>query len=250
VALVTIVTTASAAASLALGFLAVAGVLAISIFTFGYWRLRASLPLLDGELPVDGIEESVRIDRDAVGVPNISGSSRRDVAAGLGFLHAQERFFQMDLSRRTAAGELAEVLGKVFVAADRRARVHQFRARADKIAASLTGIQREILLSYAAGVNAGLHSLRKPPFEYVLLRTRPANWRPEDTLIVVLYMYYLLQDHRADQDFNTYLLYSALPEEIADFLTPPGSPDWDAPLVGQMPPSPGIPGPHILDFFF
>jgi len=250
VALVTIVTAIVAVISvqLALGFIAVAGVLAIFIFAFGFWRLRASLPLLDGELQIDGIEDPVRIDRDAAGVPLVSGASRKDVAAGLGFLHAQERFFQIDLGRRTAAGELAELLGKVFVAADRRARIHRFRASAEKIVASLTGSQREILLAYAAGVNAGLRSLRKAPFEYLLLRADPVEWCPEDTLLVVFYMYYLLQDHRADQDFNTYLLYSALPEAVADFLTPPGSPHWDAPLVGEIPPSPNIPGPQILDF--
>jgi penicillin amidase len=244
------VTAAVAEASLYLVsvILAAAGAaIVLAVLAFG-WRLRASLPLLNGEVPIDGLEHPVRIDRDTLGVPIVSGTSRKDIFVALGFLHAQERFFQMDLSRRAAAGELAELFGKVCVTADRQARVHRFRARAREIASALPAHQQEILRSYAAGVNAGLRSLRKPPFEYMFLRSRPSDWRAEDTLIIAFYMYYLLHDHRADQDFNSYLLYSALPEQAADFLTPAGSPDWDAPLVGEMPPCPDIPGPHILDF--
>jgi len=155
------------------------------------------------------------------------------VAFGLGFLHAQERFFQMDLCRRAAAGELSELFGRSCLAIDRNARVHQFRRRAERIVASIKGDQRELLLSYSAGVLTGMRALRGQPFEYMLLRFQPVEWRREDTLLVVFYMYQVLQDNRADQDYNLRLLYDALPASVADFLTPVGSPDWDAPLVGE-----------------
>jgi penicillin amidase len=213
-----------------------------------YLRLYRSRPLLNGRLEVSGIHAQVTIKRDAAGIPIVSGASRADVAFGLGFLHAQERFFQMDMSRRAAAGELAELLGKGFVSTDRRARLHQFRKRAEQVHAALSTDQRELLDSYTAGVGAGLRTLRAPPLEYLILRSRPTEWRSEDTILIVFNLYRLLQDDRADQDFNRYLIYAALPQSIADFLAPEGSPDWDAPLIGPPSPAMRIPGPEVLDF--
>jgi len=77
----------------------------------GLWALRASLAQLDGARALPGLSAPLTVQRDARGVPAIRGASRLDVARGLGFVHAQERFFQMDLGRRLAAGELAELLG-------------------------------------------------------------------------------------------------------------------------------------------
>jgi len=76
-----------------------------------YFQLRASLPQLDGAHAVPGLAAPVAIARDSLGVPTVRGANRNDVARALGFLHAQDRFFQMDLLRRRAAGELAELFG-------------------------------------------------------------------------------------------------------------------------------------------
>jgi penicillin amidase len=197
---------------------------------------------------VCGIEARVTVERDRAGIALVSGRSRGDVAFGLGFVHAQERFFQMDLSRRAAAGELAELLGKTYVSADRRARVHQFRARAAQLLTGLSAPERALLDAYAAGVGAGLGALRAPPFEYALLRCTPAAWAPADSLLIAFNLYRLLQDERADQDFNRYLLFEALPRAGAEFLAPEGVLEWDAPLVGPCSPPPRVPGPHVLDF--
>lgn len=226
----------------------VAAALAVGALGYGCYRVRAALPALDGELKVEGLKLPVRIDRDAAGVPVVSGANRIDVAFGLGFVHAQERFFQMDLFRRAAAGELAELLGERLLGFDRSARIHQFRQRAKKIVASIEDDRRDLLMSYSAGISAGLRALRAAPFEYMLLRAHPVEWRPEDTLLVVFYMYQVMQDKGVDQDYNLYLLYDALPASVADFLTPAGSPDWDAPLVGEPSPTMEIPGPQVLDF--
>ena len=90
-------------------------------------RLRASLPQMEGERAVAGLGAPVRIERDAHGVPVVRGGSRLDVARATGFLHAQERFFQMDLLRRSAAGELAALFGRVAVEMDREARPLRLR---------------------------------------------------------------------------------------------------------------------------
>src|SRR5437016_10783153 len=105
--------------------LALVGLLVIALL--GLWLfLRGSLARLDGIQAVAGLNATVSVTRDALGVPLISGSDRRDVAYASGFVHAQDRFFQMDLLRRTAAGELAELFGPRAVGLDKSHRLHRF----------------------------------------------------------------------------------------------------------------------------
>ncbi len=93
---------------LLLACLAMLLLLALALWLF----LRGSLAQLDGELPASGLTADVTALRDALGVPTIGGNNRLDVAYATGYLHAQERFFQMDLMRRVAAGELAGLIGE------------------------------------------------------------------------------------------------------------------------------------------
>jgi len=140
-----------------------------------------------------GLAQQVTIERDQLGVPTISGSNRFDVAFAMGFVHAQERYFQMDTLRRTAAGELAELAGSSALSADLANRPYQFRARAISALQALPASQRELLESYARGANAGLAALRARPFEYIVLRATPQPWRAEDSLLVIYSMYLQLQ---------------------------------------------------------
>src|SRR5271165_683978 len=106
----------------------------------GAWlALRASLPLIDGHAALPGAEFRVTILRDAAGVTTIRAHSRVDLARGLGYAHGQDRFFQMDLMRRAAAGELAALAGPNLLAMDRNARVHRFRSVARAVVASAPG---------------------------------------------------------------------------------------------------------------
>src|SRR5689334_9995133 len=93
----------------------------------GWLFLRASLPQLDGKRVTPLLSGTVTVARDANGVPTISGANRLDLAYATGFVHGQERFFQMDLLRRSAAGELAELFGSKALPADRAHRLHRFR---------------------------------------------------------------------------------------------------------------------------
>src|SRR5690606_37244079 len=129
------------------------------------------------------------VTRDALGIPTIRAATREDAARALGFLHAQDRFFQMDLSRRRAAGELSALVGGGALALDREIRMHRFRAEAERALALMAPGDRGVLDAYAAGVNSGLAALDSPPFEYILLRQDPAPWRPEDSLLVDLAMF-------------------------------------------------------------
>ena len=229
--------------------LIVVGILLFIGISGGVWaysRLRASLPQLDATRQVAGLSAPVRITRDALGVPMIRGRSRVDVARATGFLHGQERFFQMDLARRRAAGELSALVGIRALAVDREIRVHRFRAEAQRAAAALPPEDRALLDAYTAGVNAGLTSLGGSPFEYLLLRQTPQPWLAEDSLLVVLSMFITLQDPQGLYESTLGTMRDVLPQEVYDFLAPVGT-EWDSPVVGHGIPLPAIPRPDVYD---
>ena len=209
---------------------------------YGWWVLRGSLPALDGERTLAGLSGDVRVERDALGVPAIRGATRLDVARATGYVHAQDRFFQMDLMRRSSAGSLAELIGAVLVDADRNVRRNRFRSFAERALQDASPDDRAILEAYAEGVNAGLASLRQPPFEYLMLRARPAPWRTEDTFLVVYAMFLRLQDDWGRNETTLGTMHDTLPPPLFAFLSPRGS-EWDAPIEGEAYPAPEIPGP-------
>jgi penicillin amidase len=228
--------------------LAILGLLLLAAGTAVWMRaqLRASLPTLQGRLPLAGLAAPVSVERDALGVPWIRGQSRDDVARATGFLHAQERFFQMDLARRRAAGELAELVGSRAVPLDREIRRHRFRAEAVRAVAMLRPADRALLDGYTAGVNAGLKALGAAPFEYLLLRQTPQPWRPEDTFLVVLSMFVTLQDPDGAYESTQATMHDVLPPAMIAFLNPAGT-EWDAPIEGERFQTPAIPGPGVYD---
>lgn len=150
-----------------------------------WWILRASLPTLDGTRPLTGLTTSVTIERDADGVPTVHAQSHEDMARALGFLHAQDRFLQMDLLRRQGAGELAELLGPAAIEKDQESRQHLFRRRAVGIVQAMTPKQRRLLDAYVEGVNEGLGALEARTWEYFALRATPRPWTREDSVLVI-----------------------------------------------------------------
>ncbi len=203
-------------------------------------QLSASLPQLDGSVPQAGLSAAVTVERDALGVVTVRGGGRPDVARGLGFVHAQDRFFQLDLARRQAAGELAELVGPAALPADRQARLHRFRDRARRALAAMNGGDRGILEAYVEGVNAGLAALRAKPWEYLLLAAEPEPWRLEDTVLVVHSMYFQLNDELARRESARGLIHDLLGGEMFAFLAPLGDP-WDSPIFGEPYPPPPLP---------
>jgi penicillin amidase len=209
-------------------------------------QLRGSLPQLDGERQLPGLLAQVKISRDQLGVPTVRGATRVDVSRATGFLHAQDRFFQMDLARRRAAGELAAMVGPRAVPLDREIRLHRFRAEAHRAVSLLGARDRALLEAYTQGVNAGLQAMHAPPFEYLLLRQSPVPWIPEDSLLVVLSMFVTLQDSDGEYEATLATMHDILPEAMVDFLVPRGS-EWDAPLVGDAFVPPPIPGADVYN---
>ncbi len=212
----------------------------------GWWMLGRSLPALDGAAPLGGLSAPVTVTRDALGVPTVRGDTRLDVARAVGFLHAQDRLFQMDLLRRRAAGELAELVGARALPVDRRTRRHRLREVARRAVAASTPAERALLASYAEGVNAGAAALAARPFEYLLLRTDPAPWREEDSMLVVLAMFIDLTGESGNQDAMLGAIHDALPAPFLELLAPRRG-EWDAPLIGEAGQTPPLPGPEVLD---
>ncbi|WP_044563639.1 penicillin acylase family protein [Azospirillum sp. B4] len=221
----------------------IAGVAVVGIVGAGAWSawsLNASLPQLEGTAAIPGLGAPVTVERDENGVPTLTGPDRASLIYALGFLHAQERYFQMDLLRRTAAGELSELIGPATVKMDTPHRLHRFRARA-KAAVDRAGPEEHAMLAaYAAGVNSGLGALRRAPFEYTLLRQPPKPWALEDTLLVVDAMYFDLQSSDGWDEQRLALAIDQLGPAMANFLYPKGT-ELDAPLDGSTLPEPPMP---------
>ena len=219
--------------------------LALLVFLVGTLAVRGSLPKLTGKVHLTDLAGPVTVTRDSRGMPDIQATDRRDAARALGFLHAQDRFFQMDLQRRSAAGELAALLGPALVDTDRDTRRHRFRSRAERVIVALVDPDRELLDAYTAGVNAGLDGLRTRPFEYLILRQKPLPWRPADTILTLHAMFLDLSLSTAYTEEAWSVVRDNLPPALAEFLLPRAN-RWEAPL--QTEPVPGIVVPDSTAF--
>ena len=208
--------------------------LAVVAALLAWWLLRASLPTLDGERApaLAGLEAPATIQRDALGAVTIDAASEVDALRALGFVHAQERYFEMDLMRRSAAGELAELFGPAALPLDRERRVHRIRARVSAHLDAMAGERRPQLLAYSQGVNAGLEGLRVRPWPYLLLRQPPRRWEPVDSAVTGYAMYFDLQDSTNARELGLWKLRQHLPPALYALLAHDGS-EWDAPMFGQ-----------------
>ena len=198
---------------------------------YAMMTIRASLPVLDGQLDMDGLHEPVTVTSDAYGIPTIAAGSRGDAIRAFGYITARDRLFQMDLLRRTGAGRLAEVLGETMRETDVRQRTFGFSGTAGAIAARLPRDQREILEAYAEGVNDYLTRMKKPPFEFLLLGYEPERWNAEDSLLILLAMFQMLNGAEEEERMRT-VMEQALPSEVVTFLVPETDPYTDALLNG------------------
>ena len=197
---------------------------------FSIVKLRASLPIRDGELQIQGLNLPVTVTSDRFGIPTITAATQRDAALALGYVTAQDRLFQMDLLRRRAAGRLSEIVGKIAIKSDKRLRVIGFNRVTQTIVANLPDEQREILVAYADGVNAFIQQMDTPPFEFLLLGYRPEPWTVGDSILVVMNMFQSLALRENDERMMT-IMEKALPPEVVAFFTP-DTDSYAQPLLG------------------
>ncbi|MDR4514434.1 penicillin acylase family protein [Nitrosomonas sp.] len=207
------------------------------------WLLiLGSLPHYEGKAIFSELSAAVTIERDALGSVTISGQNRHDLAGTLGFVHAQERFFEMDLMRRQAAGELAAIFGKAALPLDMEIRQYRMRARAREFLEQLPPDQQAVLQAYRTGVNKGLNALTVRPYPYLLTRTQPVQWVEEDSLLVIFSMFVTLNDPINKRELGLSAMHAALPDALYQFLTAGGG-SWDTPLTGnplEWPPIPSV----------
>ncbi len=201
-------------------------VVILAIGVISLFALRGSVPHYFGIVELSGLEYGVTVERDHLGIPTITADNRVDLARALGFTHAQERFFQMDLLRRSSAGELSELFGEIAINVDKKKRIHQSRSVAQESVAMLSQDERDFLIAYTEGVNQGI-SIIVRPWEYFLLRKTPAEWLLEDSLLVGLAMFYELEDPQGINDLTRGYMKRMLPEALYDFMIHNGS-SWTA----------------------
>ncbi|HUH54666.1 MAG TPA: penicillin acylase family protein [Rhodanobacter sp.] len=212
-----------------------------------WWTLAGSRARLDGTLHLSGLQSAVSVQRDALGTVTLTGRSRADLDYALGYVHAQERFFEMDLMRRMPAGELSALVGPAALPIDLNHRRHRLRAVADAAYAQLPQDQKQQLDHYRDGVNAGLADLHVKPWEYLLLGSKPQPWQSPDSLLLVAAMYLDLNgDGLNARELHIAQMRAVLPGALVDFLLSP-DPDWEAPLRGRLSRSPVVPGAGLFD---
>lgn len=175
-------------------------VLAVAGFGWIYWRVHVCLPQLDGTLRLSGLQGKVEILRDAHGVPHIRAGSLEDLMFTQGYVTAQDRLWQMDLSRRIAQGRLSELFGPRTLRSDIMNRTLGLKQVAERGVKELGSEEQKLLLDYARGVNAFIQThQRRLPIEFLLLRYHPDRWRESDSLDVALNMARLLNTSWPDE---------------------------------------------------
>lgn len=177
-----------------------------------------SLPRSEGTTEVQGINAPVTVERDQYGVPRIIAESYEDAVFAQGFVQAQERYFQLDVSRRRIKGELAELLGESAVPSDTYFRRFELKEVAEQVVSNMTPEEKKIFDCFTAGINAGLKDMSDVHPEYKWLNAVPEAWSPEDSVAVYLNVFYALHDN-ARYEKQLAVMKEALPEELFHFLS-------------------------------
>ncbi|MGQ0545255.1 MAG: penicillin acylase family protein [Betaproteobacteria bacterium] len=188
----------------------------------GAWlHLRRSLPLVEGEVAVAGLAAPAEVLRDPYGIPHIFAASVEDAQFALGFAHAQDRLWQMEMNRRIGSGRLAEILGPRALEADRFLRTLGVRRAAE---ANLRRYDKEtlrLLEAYAAGVNAFLETRPVLPPEFWLLRApAPEPWTPADSVVWTKMMAWDLGGNWRNELLRLRMLKSLSRARVDEFFPP------------------------------
>ncbi|MBV9545802.1 MAG: penicillin acylase family protein [Chloroflexi bacterium] len=223
---------------------------AVAAGAVGY-LLRRPLPALDGELRFKGLNAAVEVVRDRWGIPHISAPDVADAFFAQGVCHAQDRLWQMDLTRRTATGRLAEVFGAAALDVDRFYRRLGLNRAAQAEWDTADQQLKDVLRAYAAGVNAYLEGIvgsGKLPIEFVLARYTPEPWHPVDTLAFARLLAFSLSPNWESELIRSRMI-AKLGYAVASSLEPdvwqpetsalPRLADWgpaEMPEAGSLPP--------------
>ncbi len=212
--------------------------LATALAAAAYLWLRTSLPTIDGTVALAGLSGQVEVVRDKNAVPHIFATSDRDAYFALGYVHAQDRLWQMEFQRRVAAGRLSEVTGERALAIDKFIRTMGIPQAVAGTVARLAPETRAAYDAYAEGVNAFIATAGgAPPLEFVLLGHRPEPWRVEDSIGWAKMMAWDLGGNAWDEALRARLAKTLTPDELAALW--PAYPD-DGPIA--LPPMAALGG--------
>jgi penicillin G amidase len=157
--------------------------LAVVLAVVAVWLVRRPWPQTDGELAVAGLSAPVEVIRDEWGVPHLYAANEHDLFLAQGYVHAQDRLWQMELNRHVSGGSLAELFGRPVLDADKAMRTYGLRRASERDLALMTPATRAILEAYAQGVNAYVAANRgRLPVEFGILGVKPKPWTPVDSI--------------------------------------------------------------------
>ncbi len=179
------------------------------IALFLYQEAKKSLPQMEGIKFVAGLDNDVEIIRNQQGVPFISAKSDMDAFFTLGYLHAQDRLWQMEYRRRLGKGQLSEILGEQALATDQLMRTLGLYRAAEQAVFSLSDRDKTVLNIYADGVNSFLNESERLPLEFTILGIKPTKWTPLDSLLQIKLMALNL-----DGNYNDELNFALLVKEL------------------------------------
>jgi len=205
----------------------------IALLVVWHVRLHDSLPTTKGTIEVAGLTGSAQIVRDKYGVPHISGDTPSEIYFALGFAHAQDRLWQMEMIRRIGQGRLSELFGSLATDADILLRTIDLYGAASRGYAALPSEIKSPLVAYSDGVNAFLeHSDGALPPEFSILRHRPEAWKPEDSAVIIKFMAVGLSSNAFREVIRTRLNTILPSDKIAELMPP------QAPVIAELPKPP------------
>ena len=197
--------------------------------------LRHSLPQIEGEATAKGLGAAVDIVRDRDGIPHIFAKDAHDAWFAMGYVHAQDRLWQMEFQRRVGAGRLSEILGERTYEIDRLMRTLGVARAAQRIVDKLDAGTRANLEAYSAGVNAFLDTDPTLPIEFQAMRVRPEHWKPADTMAWLLVMAYDLSGNWRTELARVRLVATLGKARTEEFMPPyPGDPPWPLPDLKNL----------------
>ena len=191
-------------------------VLSLVIVCGATW-LRPSLPKTAGTVSVTGVSAEVILRRDLVGIPHIEAATESDAYFALGYAHAQDRLWQMELSRRAGAGRLSEIFGDRTLNADKYLRGLGIYESSEESLLSFSKTSLSLLQSYSDGINAYLSSHKGAwPLEFIILNHQPEIWKPADSIACAKMMAHQLSGNAGDEFLRYQLLNILSMDQVND----------------------------------
>lgn len=205
-----------------------------------YWLVQRAQPTINGTASLPGLSANVTVVRDNSGIPHITATTMKDLYMAQGYVHAQDRLFQMDFARRLGSGRLSEVAGGGTVPTDESYRTLGLRRSAEETLATLPADVRDALDAYAAGVNAFIDSHKDAlPLEYTVIGATPDHWSAVDSITFgKLMAWYLNSGNLGNELVMADLLGKVGPDKTAQLL--PAYPQ-DQPTIVRQSALPGNP---------